>query len=210
MIQKISGNLRQEQAAATRAKLLESAKRLFAEHGYKGTSVRMINRSVGLADGLLYHYFPDGKKEIFQAVVEQQLSQLMDVLDEQYTADSYAEIPLEQALEKIYRIFVREMEERLDLFRILFRENEVRGSVRPEDIQRLLGSRELWFPDFLETKYEMGEIRKMDFTMASFLVKAVLMNHVLMKMYGEGCCILEQEEIRKRLIDHQVNMWKKE
>lgn len=127
MIQKISGNLRQEQAAATRAKLLESAKRLFAEHGYKGTSVRMINRSVGLADGLLYHYFPDGKKEIFQAVVEQQLSQLMDVLDGQYTADSYAEIPLEQALEKIYRIFVREMEERLDLFRILFRENEVRG-----------------------------------------------------------------------------------
>ena len=62
-------NQRQEQAAATRQKLLTSAQHLFAQNGYKGTTVRMINRSVDLADGLLYHYFPGGKKEIFKEVI---------------------------------------------------------------------------------------------------------------------------------------------
>lgn len=38
---------------------------LFAENGYEGTPVRAINRKAGLADGLLYHYFSDGKKEWF-------------------------------------------------------------------------------------------------------------------------------------------------
>ena len=37
-------NQRQEQAAATRQKLLTSAQHLFAQNGYKGTTVRMINR----------------------------------------------------------------------------------------------------------------------------------------------------------------------
>ena len=63
-------NQRQEQAAATRQKLLTSAQHLFAQNGYKGTTVRMINRSVDLADGLLYHYFPGGKKEIFKELDE--------------------------------------------------------------------------------------------------------------------------------------------
>ena len=49
--------MRQEQAAETKQKLLDSARKLFAERGFSGTPVRSINRSVGLADGLLYHYF---------------------------------------------------------------------------------------------------------------------------------------------------------
>lgn len=78
---KSSGNLRVEQAAATRQKLLESAQKLFAENGYQGTPVRAINRNADLADGLLYHYFPGGKKEIFQAVVEKNVKQILDSMD---------------------------------------------------------------------------------------------------------------------------------
>lgn len=61
--------MREAQAAETRMKFVVSAQSLLAEKGYKGTSVREINRSVNLADGLLYHYFPGGKKEIFQVIV---------------------------------------------------------------------------------------------------------------------------------------------
>ena len=66
-------NMRQEQAAATRRKLLDSAGKLFAQNGYKGTSVRSINRNVGVADGLLYHYFPGGKEEIFMTIVKESM-----------------------------------------------------------------------------------------------------------------------------------------
>ena len=63
-------NLRETQAAETREKLFISARSLFAKKGYKGTSVREINRNVGLADGLLYHYYPGGKAEIFRTVLD--------------------------------------------------------------------------------------------------------------------------------------------
>ena len=53
---------RQEQAAGTRRRLLDSAKQLFYEKGCSATSVRSINRAIGIADGILYHYFPGGRK----------------------------------------------------------------------------------------------------------------------------------------------------
>lgn len=44
------GKQRQEQAAGTRRRLLDSAKQLFYEKGYSATSVRSINRAIGMAD----------------------------------------------------------------------------------------------------------------------------------------------------------------
>ncbi|MGA9173636.1 MAG: helix-turn-helix domain-containing protein [Thermoactinomyces sp.] len=46
------------QAAKRRKQLLEAAKKLFAEKGYHNTSTKEINRAIGMADGLIYHYFP--------------------------------------------------------------------------------------------------------------------------------------------------------
>ena len=41
----------------SRRKILYSAGTLFARHGYEATSVRMIAREAGVAQGLLYNYF---------------------------------------------------------------------------------------------------------------------------------------------------------
>ena len=85
-------NQRQEQAAATRQKLLTSAQHLFAQNGYKGTTVRMINRSVDLADGLLYHYFPGGKKEIFKEVITGNMQEMFQELQEPEKQDVYEKL----------------------------------------------------------------------------------------------------------------------
>ncbi|HEX5415216.1 MAG TPA: TetR/AcrR family transcriptional regulator [Chloroflexota bacterium] len=58
------------QAAARREQLLKVARDLFAERGYRGTSVRDIARAVGVNEGLLYHYFAN-KSELFAAVLAQ-------------------------------------------------------------------------------------------------------------------------------------------
>ena len=42
----------------------------------------MINRSVDLADGLLYHYFPGGKKEIFKEVITGNMQEMFQELQE--------------------------------------------------------------------------------------------------------------------------------
>ncbi len=61
---------RQEQAAARRKQLLQTALLLFSEKGYRATSVRDIARSAGVNEALLYHYF-DSKADLFRAVLAQ-------------------------------------------------------------------------------------------------------------------------------------------
>ena len=47
-----------ERGRATRAHVIEVATRLFAEHGYEGTSVEAVQASSGVSRGSLYHHFP--------------------------------------------------------------------------------------------------------------------------------------------------------
>ena len=58
-----------ERGRATRAHVLEVATRLFAEHGYDGTSIETVQASAGVSRGSLYHHFP-GKEALFFAVLE--------------------------------------------------------------------------------------------------------------------------------------------
>ncbi len=58
-----------ERGRATRAHLIEVATRLFAEHGYDGTSIDAVLTESGVSRGSLYHHFP-GKEALFWAVME--------------------------------------------------------------------------------------------------------------------------------------------
>jgi AcrR family transcriptional regulator len=59
-----------ERGQATRAHLVDVATRLFAAHGYDGTSVKMVLAESGASRGSLYHHFP-GKDALFWAVLEE-------------------------------------------------------------------------------------------------------------------------------------------
>jgi AcrR family transcriptional regulator len=56
------------EAGDTKAALLAAALRLFATHGYAGTSIRAIAREVSLSESVLYAHF-DSKRSIFEAVL---------------------------------------------------------------------------------------------------------------------------------------------
>ena len=65
----------QQRREETRARLLDSAMTLFAQHGYRETSVKMIAQDAGVAQGLLYNYF-DGKAALLVALFEQSMAQV--------------------------------------------------------------------------------------------------------------------------------------
>ena len=58
-----------ERGQATRAHLIDVATRLFAAHGYDGTSITAVLAESGVSRGSLYHHFP-GKDALFWAVLE--------------------------------------------------------------------------------------------------------------------------------------------
>lgn len=63
-------SVREQKMAETRKKLIEVARRAFAEYGYAGTSMDKLTAEAGLTRGALYHHFGD-KKGLFAAVVDQ-------------------------------------------------------------------------------------------------------------------------------------------
>jgi AcrR family transcriptional regulator len=55
-----------------RSLILDSAEKLFAEHGFNGTSTAAIAQSAGVAKGLLFYYFP-AKSDLLAALMAERL-----------------------------------------------------------------------------------------------------------------------------------------
>ncbi|MGH2811791.1 MAG: TetR/AcrR family transcriptional regulator [Actinomycetota bacterium] len=60
--------------------LLETAERLFSERGYRKTEVEQVAKECGVTKPIIYKHFPQGKAELFMAVLDQHISRLMRVL----------------------------------------------------------------------------------------------------------------------------------
>ena len=58
-----------QRTQAKKAVITAAALELFLEHGYDGTSIRMIQRKVGKEAGLFYYYF-DSKDAVFEAAID--------------------------------------------------------------------------------------------------------------------------------------------
>jgi AcrR family transcriptional regulator len=54
--------------ADTRGEIVEAAKRVFADKGYEGTSLRAVAREAAVDPALVHHYF-DGKASLFVAAM---------------------------------------------------------------------------------------------------------------------------------------------
>jgi AcrR family transcriptional regulator len=69
------------ETADSRAAILEAAKLLFMQEGYRGISMRQIAEAVGVTKAALYYHFKD-KEELFVAIVEQYLLAMSALIDE--------------------------------------------------------------------------------------------------------------------------------
>lgn len=55
---------------AERADAIAPLAEVFREHGYEGASLALIGKATGLGKGSLYHFFPGGKQEMAEAVLD--------------------------------------------------------------------------------------------------------------------------------------------
>jgi len=70
-------SVREQKMAEPRKKLIEVARRAFAEYGYADTSMDKLTAEAGLTRGALYHHFGD-KRGLFAAVGDQIDSQMAE------------------------------------------------------------------------------------------------------------------------------------
>jgi len=71
---------RAQQAEQTRDEVLRTARRLFAEHGYDGTSLQQIAGTMGVTKANVYYYFRT-KEALLQALLDPFLRALGELLN---------------------------------------------------------------------------------------------------------------------------------
>lgn len=81
----------------TKNRIIESAKKLFAEQGYQKTTVVDISKQAGLSEAALYEYF-QGKEDLLLTIPDLWVSDLLDDAEEQLFGIKGAENKLRKFL----------------------------------------------------------------------------------------------------------------
>jgi AcrR family transcriptional regulator len=67
---------RQDKRQANRARILQAARTVFAQHGYHGATIDAIAAEAGLSNGAVYYNFA-GKEDLFFALLDQWRTELL-------------------------------------------------------------------------------------------------------------------------------------
>ncbi|MBU5671077.1 TetR/AcrR family transcriptional regulator [Paenibacillus brevis] len=159
---------RDQQAAARKEQILNSARRLFAEKGYHATTMRELNKAIGMTEALTYHYFPGGKLEILRTVLrlaqEERIGNFKTFFENCFNQD--------QPLKTILALLLHGLSDKISLdreyFQILIRDRNLLDDEDKETLDALAGLPSQIMGKFLAQRYERGEVRKMNFEIAAF------------------------------------------
>jgi AcrR family transcriptional regulator len=114
----------------SRGRIMDAARELFAEHGYRAVSMRMVAKELGYSHGAIYYHFQE-KAELFCALVDQDFLKLSELLKE-VSKRSYSD-PVEMMKEVIVE-FIRFGLENKKHYEIMFMidDPEVTAYAQPE------------------------------------------------------------------------------
>jgi AcrR family transcriptional regulator len=150
---------RQLQAAARREQILRTALKLFAAQGFDATSTRQIAKEAGIAEGLIFHYFPT-KASLLTAILANRLesrrafrSELRPLLDD---AGGKPALEVLRAVASGWLATLRRDEE---IIVVLFTAAQTNPEVR-QAWQGLIREGAELLTGYLAARVEAGELRK--------------------------------------------------
>lgn len=199
---------RQLQAIERRQQLIDAAKKLFAKNGYHNTSVRSITQSIGMADGLIYHYFPKGKLEILHTIIEEGCEVLNIHVDEilQFIND-------EMTLNEAMMYFCKEARSTFkadnELIIIMVREKELLGKETSELLLKTFAKFWTKVNNLIVQRAKKSEIKELDFAMATHQIMTTVASTLFMDYLTANVSQFDSNDYIKRLVDFTVSPWKK-
>ena len=146
---------------STRDRIIAEAMRLFAQRGYRGTSIADLEDAAGLSpgSGSLYTHFRS-KEEVLAAAVEQTAL----LADTGYAAFDLLPLgDLRAELTLIGRGSLLVMDTCADLIRVIDKESDQFPGILADARARIFDRAYSWFSQLLRTKAKDGEIVDVDF-----------------------------------------------
>ncbi|HEX9038914.1 MAG TPA: helix-turn-helix domain-containing protein [Ktedonobacterales bacterium] len=152
----MASNKRGEQAERRRAQLIDAALDVFSERGVEATRISDIAERAGVAQGLLYHYFP-GKEALLRAIAERHsplpiISSILMMPPERPARETLLDVA-----SRVYALMQQERQAvRLALRDILW---------WPTSREVVMGVREMalgFLTRYLQSRIDVGELRPHD------------------------------------------------
>jgi AcrR family transcriptional regulator len=161
------------QADRRREQLLAAGLRLFAQQGFRATTIADIAEATGTAHGLVYHYFAS-KDDLLSGILERYA--FVTTLDE-ILADAQ-DRPAVEVLTKVAVELSKALDERTDLLRLVIAESGSNPMVA-EALRRVTEDGQRLFVDYLNARISAGELRPHDPSVpARALFWAVITKHL--------------------------------
>ena len=146
----------QKTELSTRDKILKAAQKLFARHGYDGTTTKELAEKAGIAEGTLFRHFTNKKAILVEVATQGWIELLTDLLTELSEMASYEAIS-----HVMYKRMLR-LGDNYDMMRVCFMEvqfhPDLRDRIQSEVIEKMTDVAEAFF----QTAMERGVYRKMN------------------------------------------------
>jgi AcrR family transcriptional regulator len=98
-----------------RTLLVDAAEKTFASRGYTQAGLAEVATLAGVSKTLLYHYFPDGRPELYREVMERLVAQVVEAIQDAVAAPTTAE----GRLDGFVTALVGHFDEHRDAYRLL-------------------------------------------------------------------------------------------
>lgn len=146
---------RQQQALARREQIVAVALQLFAERGFAATTTKAVAKEAGIAEGLIYHYFPT-KADLLKAVSSQRNTVAGEVKALLEDAETHpATVSLRITADGWMRVIRRES----NLVLMLLSESSTNHELR-ETFNEVVDGTMGQLASYLETRVQAGELRE--------------------------------------------------
>jgi AcrR family transcriptional regulator len=103
---------------ARRAEIVATAREVFANSGYAESGLAEIATAASVSKGLLYHYFPDGRPQLFVSVMQELLGEFQQRLRQASKVPFSPRTRMEHLLAALFGFF----DENPPAYRLLFRD----------------------------------------------------------------------------------------
>ena len=148
---------------STREKILESARREFAEKGLSGARIDKIAATASINKAMIYYHF-HSKDELYQAVIEDHISGIADFIEQNVVAEADPEAFIFNIADFLSSLFRR----RSDFIPIMLREMAAGGGRVQIAITRLIANKGIAgrLKNMIDYGKYQGRFRDIDSTQA--------------------------------------------
>ncbi|WP_313341515.1 TetR/AcrR family transcriptional regulator [Lacrimispora sp.] len=197
------------QAMERRGQLLNSAKELFALQGYHATTTRQITKHIGMADGLIYHYFPEGKKQILDMILNEFLEERYLLVESEIAALKET-MPINELLISLGNIFFTYIAKDKNVLMILLKEKSVFSEEYTKSFNQHVNLLMEQTKKLIQVYVDRREIRSFDTFMMVNQFWSAIYSYIVQDVFFDNHNMYHsnRDSYLKQIVDYTLLTWK--